>query len=71
MTDEIKIPKNQKLWVSERDIDGKLIYVVISNKTETTYYLYKVGKNNELKKVETNSIPVFKHKITDKEKGIE
>lgn len=33
-------PKNEMVWVTTLDSDGKAKYIVTSNKDRTTYYLY-------------------------------
>lgn len=60
MGKEFKIPKGQILWVTYNDVDGQAIYIVTSDKLRDTYYLYSVGKDGSLTKVNSAKKPLFK-----------
>ena len=56
----IKPPRGEQLWVSIWDVENKhRIQIVTSNAMRTKYYLYNVGADGSLTKIETNDIPVF------------
>lgn len=54
----IKIPKNQILWLQYSD-GNKLQYVVTSDSVRSKYFLYLVNDNNTLTKLKTASAPTF------------
>ena len=68
---KIKIPKNQKLWVTHRDTDGVPHHIITNNLDRSSYFLYKIKQDVSLEKVSSSKIPVFKeltlHNKEDKE----
>lgn len=62
---EIKIPKNQILWVTHNK-DGVPYYIITSDLQRTKYILYKVSKDFTLEKLKTSVIPCFKEIGNDK-----
>ena len=56
---EIKIPKNQILWVTHKN-DGVPQYIITSDMQRTKYILYKVLKDFTLEKLKTSVNPCFK-----------
>lgn len=56
----MKIPKNQKLWVTYYDKTNNPIYLITSDIARTRYLLYSIDGNGELNKVETSTQPIFK-----------
>ena len=56
----IKPPRGEQLWVSVWNEDyTKLRQIVTSNAMRTKYYLYNVGADDKLTKIETQDTPVF------------
>lgn len=56
----IKIPKGQKKWVNQYDINGKLKQIITSDELGTKYFLYNVNTDGSLTKIETANEPIFK-----------
>lgn len=56
----MKIPKNQKVWVTYYDKTNNPIYLITSDIARTRYLLYSIDGNGELNKVETSTQPIFK-----------
>lgn len=56
----MKIPKNQKLWVTYYDKTNNPIYLITSDTQRTKYFLYSIDGNGELNKIETSAQPIFK-----------
>lgn len=56
----IKIPKNQMLWVIYKDENSVPTYIVTSDKTREWYYLYSVLRDGDLKRIGKNKTPKFK-----------
>ena len=57
---EIKIPKNQILWLTYCDKEHNPQYVVTSDQQRNKYTLYKVLKDYTLEKLKTSIKPMFK-----------
>lgn len=55
----MKIPKNQKVWVTYYDKTNNPIYLITSDIARTRYLLYSIDGNGELNKVETSTQPIF------------
>lgn len=54
----MKIPKNERLWVSYLNFDGTLAHIITSkNDSRDTYYLYEVSGEN-LKKLGKSDSPM-------------
>ena len=53
----MKLPKNQKLWVSVYDTNCQLKYIITSDYARTKYNRYNVTKSGELEKVGTAENP--------------
>lgn len=60
---QIKIPKNQTLWVTYKDEHDRTKQIITSDEMRKKYYLYDVAKDGSLTKIETNYSPVFEKKI--------
>ena len=59
----IKPPKGQTLWVSYRDANGKVRWIVTSDLMRTMYFLYRVDPGEKLVKVKQSKSPVGFQKI--------
>ena len=57
---KIKIPKNQQSWLTYKDTEHGVEYIVTSDLQRTKYYLYSVNKDNSLTKIKTSVKPTFK-----------
>lgn len=55
---EIKMPKNQILWLTYKE-SGVPKYLVMSDKMRTKYTLCKVNINGSLEKVRSSKEPKF------------
>ena len=53
----VKVPKNQKLWVSFYDTEHKLKYIITSDYARTKYNRYNVTKDGSLEKVGSSANP--------------
>ena len=60
---QIKIPKNQILWVTYKDEHGNTKQIITSDEMRKKYYLYNVSEDRSLTKIETNDSPIFEKKI--------
>lgn len=60
---QIKIPKNQILWVTYKDERNNIKQVITSDEMRKKYYLYDVTEDGLLTKIETNDSPIFEKKI--------
>ena len=60
---QIKIPKNQILWVTYKDERNNIKQVITSDEMRKKYYLYNVSEDGSLTKIETNDSPIFEKKI--------
>ena len=60
---QIKIPKNQILWVTYKDEYDKTKQIITSDEMRKKYYLYNVSEDGSLIKIETNDSPIFEKKI--------
>lgn len=60
---QIKIPKNQILWVTYKDERNNIKQVITSDEMRKKYYLYDVTEDGLLTKIETNNSPIFEKKI--------
>ena len=59
--DNIKIPKSQKRWIRQLDEEGgRVKYIITSNASRETYYLYEVAEDGTTTKVESSKRPIFK-----------
>ena len=57
---QIKIPKNQILWLTYCDQEHNPQYVVTSDQQRNRYTLYKVLKDYMLEKLKTSIRPMFR-----------
>lgn len=62
----IEVPKNQILWVMICEEGGKPRQAITSDQMRSKYYLYDIGEDDSLTKIETSSTPIFKKDITNK-----
>ena len=53
----MKLPKNQKLWVSVYDTNRQLKYILTSDYARTKYNRYNATKDGELEKVGSSANP--------------
>lgn len=53
----MKPPKGQTLWVSYRDANGKVKWIVTSDPMRTMYFLYRVDPGEKLVKVKQSKSP--------------
>lgn len=53
----MKSPKGQTLWVSYRDANGKVKWIVTSDPIRTMYFLYRVDPGEKLVKVKQSKSP--------------
>lgn len=53
----VKLPKNQKLWVSVYDTEHRLKYIITSDYARTKYNRYNVTKTGDLEKVGSSANP--------------
>ena len=60
---QIKIPKNQILWVTYKDERNNIKQVITSDEMRKKYYLYDVTEDGLLTKIETNDSRIFKKRI--------
>lgn len=49
----VKIPKNQKLWLSVYDANSNLKYIITSDYARTKYNRYNINKDGSLTKAGT------------------
>ena len=55
----IKIPKNQKHWVTYIE-NGIPKHIITSNASREIYYLYEVAEDGTITKIESSKRPIFK-----------
>lgn len=60
---QIKIPKNQILWVTYKDEHNNIKQIITSDEMRKKYYLYDVAEDGSLTKIETNDSPIFEKSI--------
>lgn len=53
----MKPPKGQTLWVSYRDANGKIKWIITSDPMRTMYFLYRVDPGEKLVKVKQSKSP--------------
>ena len=53
----MKSPKGQTLWVSYRDANGKVKWILTSDPIRTMYFLYRVDPGEKLVKVKQSKSP--------------
>ena len=71
---EIKLPKDETLWVSYRKTDGTAVAILTSKPARDCYYLYEVMADSTLKRLGKAKTPTeleekfnIKARMNDKE----
>lgn len=62
----IKVPKNQKLWVTNNDENGNPKQIITSDQIQSKYFLYNIENDGSLIKIETAFQPIFKKDMFNK-----
>jgi hypothetical protein len=45
LSDNILIPKNERLWTTYRNVHNEILLYITSNNSRDTYFLYEVQRN--------------------------
>ena len=64
------IPKNEKIWVTHKDSEGNVKYIVTSKVDDRTLYFLHSFDGEKLMKVAKNKNPLAFHKIIEENSKI-